>query len=356
MVDRRREAKMIRAIRASRLLHCAFLVQGTLVAGSSAEEREFTIDTRKKEASLVSLWSGKGAFHDGDSFGAGWHTVASSTLPANADYVFCAAELIAGGMKRIYEFARVFRNGEIGPLHSPEFTMLEWYRATEDWNKVIEDTLQLCVIAAQAIGVDCFSWKGKSIAINTPPERVTLAQAFMKYAGIDLLATLDNEGNAVRAKLAAAALKANINVADDDNWSDIFTKILVAKIEPNLGLDAPTILCEYPLPEAALAQKCAHDPRVVERFELYICGVEIANGFGELTDATEQRARFEAAMREMKRIYGYKYPLDEELLSALAQMPATSGVALGFDRLVMLISGARSINDVLWTPFPVEQI
>ncbi|KAF0114887.1 MAG: lysyl-tRNA synthetase class II [Hyphomonadaceae bacterium] len=269
---------------------------------------------------------------------------------------FSHKKLIAGGMERIYEFARVFRNGEIGPLHSPEFTMLEWYRAGEDWNKIIEDTLEICVAAGRAVGVDYFSWKGKSVSINTAPISITLAQAFRKYANIDLLSTLDSGGNGQRAKLADAAIRANINFAVDDNWSDIFTKILVAKIEPNLGFDAPTILCEYPLPEAALARKCSHDPRVVERFELYICGVEIANGFGELTDAIEQRARFEAAMHEMKRIYGYNYPLDEELLSALAQMPGTSGVALGFDRLVMLISGARSINDVLWTPFPVEQI
>lgn len=268
---------------------------------------------------------------------------------------FSHKKLIAGGMARIYEFARVFRNGENGPLHAPEFTMLEWYRAYEDWNQIIADTLDLCAAAARAVGADYFTWKDKSVAINVPPKRLTLQRAFQKYAGIDMLATLDSQGNGLRDELANAAHGAGVNVANDDNWSDIFTKILVAKIEPNLGLDAPTILCEYPLPEAALARKCAHDPRVVERFELYICGVEIANGFGELTDPSEQRARFVASMEEMQRLYGYNYPIDEELLCALRQMPPTSGVALGFDRLVMLISGARSINDVLWTPFPLEQ-
>ena len=141
----------------------------------------------------------------------------------------------------------------------------------------------------------------------------------------------------------------------NDNWADIFSKILVARVEPNLGIERPTILCEYPRCEAALARATPHDPRVAERFELYVCGVELANGFGELTDPIEQRARFEAEMTEKQRIYGERYPIDEDFLAALSHMPPASGVALGFDRLVMLATGARRDRRcVLWTLAPVR--
>jgi lysyl-tRNA synthetase class 2 len=141
-------------------------------------------------------------------------------------------------------------------------------------------------------------------------------------------------------------------VADDDSWSDIFSRILVEEVEPNLGTSGPTILYEYPAVEAALARTCAHDARVSERFELYACGVELANGFGELTDPAEQRRRFEAEMDVKQRIYGERYPIDEELLEALAMMPPASGVALGLDRLIMLATGATRIDQVRWTPVP----
>jgi lysyl-tRNA synthetase class 2 len=143
-----------------------------------------------------------------------------------------------------------------------------------------------------------------------------------------------------------------VRVAGDDSWSDIFSRILAEEIEPNLGTTRPTILYEYPTVEAALARACAHDARVAERFELYACGVELANGFGELTDPAEQRRRFEAEMDVKERIYGERYPIDEELLEALAMMPPASGVALGLDRLIMLATGATRIDQVLWTPVP----
>jgi lysyl-tRNA synthetase class 2 len=125
---------------------------------------------------------------------------------------------------------------------------------------------------------------------------------------------------------------------------------LVTHIEPDLGIGAPTLLTEYPISEAALARPCPHDPTVAERFELYACGIELANGFGELTDPIEQRARLVAAMDEKQKRYGTRWPIDEDFLTALALMPPASGVALGLDRLVMLAAGARSIQDVLWTP------
>jgi lysyl-tRNA synthetase class 2 len=130
---------------------------------------------------------------------------------------------------------------------------------------------------------------------------------------------------------------------------DAFSAAIV-QIEPHLGAPALTLLYEYPINEAALARRCAHDPRVAERFEVYACGVELANGFGELTDPAEQRARLIAAMDEKEKRYGVRWPIDEDFLAALAHMPPASGVALGFDRLVMLATGARHIRDVLWTP------
>ena len=141
-------------------------------------------------------------------------------------------------------------------------------------------------------------------------------------------------------------------MSEDDTWADIFSKVLVERIEPHLGFGRATILCEYPVSEAALARPKAADPRVAERFELYACGVELANAFGELTDPAEQRRRFTAEMAEKQRVYGEAYPIDEELLAALALMPPTAGIALGFERLVMLATGARHIEEVVWTPVP----
>jgi len=150
--------------------------------------------------------------------------------------------------------------------------------------------------------------------------------------------------------LAAQARTRGIRVATDDTWADVFSRIMVEKVEPNLGQGRATILCEYPVSEAALARPKPGDPRVAERFELYACGVELANCFGELTDPVEQRARFEIEMAEKARLYGERYPIDEELLAALAIMPPASGGAMGFDRLVMLAAGAQRIEQVLWTP------
>jgi lysyl-tRNA synthetase class 2 len=184
---------------------------------------------------------------------------------------------------------------------------------------------------------------------------LTVVEAFRRFAGIDLLASLSDDGDGDRDALAEAARGAGVDVAIDDTWSDLFSKLLVAHIEHRLGLERATILYEYPRCEAALARATPHDARFAERFELYACGVELANGFGELTDPGEQRLRFETEMEEKQRIYGERYPLDEEFLAALSSMPDASGVALGFDRLVMLTLGAPRIDDVIWTPLAEPQ-
>jgi lysyl-tRNA synthetase class 2 len=263
---------------------------------------------------------------------------------------FAAKKLLAAGETRIFDFARVFRNRERGAFHAPEFTMLEWYRANEPYDAVIADCLSVLRKAASVTAAKSFSSRGRSCDPRAEPERLTVAEAFEKFAGIDLLSTLSPAGEGNRARLAAAARDSGLEPAENDNWADIFSKVLVARVENNLGIGRPTILYEYPRCEAALARAAARDPRVAERFELYVCGIELANGFGELTDADEQRNRFESEMAEKHRVYGERYPLDEEFLAALKHMPEASGVALGFDRLVMLATGARNIDDVIWTP------
>jgi len=261
---------------------------------------------------------------------------------------FACKKLLAAGAMRLFTFARVFRNRERGPLHHPEFTMLEWYRAGEPYRNVIEDSLAFLRLAAEAAGTAMLHWREATCDPFAEAEWLTLAEAFARFAGIDLLATTPG-GVPERKALAKAASGAGIRVAEDDVWADVFSRVLVEKIEPHLGMGRPTVLYEYPVCEAALARP-ANDPRVAERFELYACGVELANGFGELTDAAEQRMRFIAEMDEKHRVYGERYPLDEDFLAALDHMPEASGVALGFDRLVMLATGARRIEDVVWLP------
>lgn len=264
---------------------------------------------------------------------------------------FAAKKLLTAGETAIFDFARVFRNRERGPLHHPEFTMLEWYRAGAAYETLMDDCAAILALAAQTAGARILAFRGRTSNPFAEPERITLAEAFERFAGIDLLSTLE-VGGVDRGALAAAAAGAGVRVAGDDTWSDIFSKVLVERIEPRLGDGRPTILCEYPAHEAALARPSPSDPRVAERFELYACGVELANAFGELTDPVEQRRRFEAEMAEKQRVYGERYPIDEDFLAALARMPAASGAALGFDRLVMLVTGAQRIEQVLWTPAP----
>jgi elongation factor P--(R)-beta-lysine ligase len=264
---------------------------------------------------------------------------------------FACKKLLAAGEERIFTFAPVFRNRERGPLHHPAFTMLEWYRAREPYERLMDDCAALLGLAAQAAATPQLVHAGRTADPYAAPERLTVAQAFARCAGIDLLATLDGPaGN--RDALAAAASAAGIRTAPDDTWADVFSRVLVASVEPAIGNGRATLLTEYPAGLAALARPRPGDPRVAERFELYACGLELANAFGELTDPALQRQRLEAEMAEKERRYGERYPLDEDFLAALAHMPPACGAALGFDRLVMLATGARHIEQVIWTPLP----
>lgn len=265
---------------------------------------------------------------------------------------FAMKKLLAAGEERIFSFAHVWRNRERGPKHSPEFTMLEWYRVGEGYDQLMQDCSTLLQIAAEAAGAKEFRFRDITCDPFAAPERLPLVDAVARYADIDLMATIHADGSTERDALARQLEDQGLRVADDDTWSDLLSRVLVAKVEPHLGHGRPTILDRYPLAEAALARPAPDDGRLAERFELYACGVELANGFGELTNPAEQRRRFTAEMAEKQRLYGESYPLDEDFLAALAQMPAASGIAMGFDRMVMLATGAPRIDDVIWVPVP----
>lgn len=262
---------------------------------------------------------------------------------------FACKKLLAAGEHKIFTFAPCFRNGERGALHAPEFTMLEWYRAGAPYETLWSDCDALLKIAARETGRADWSWRGRTCDVSQPCDWTTLDQAFAQIAHIPLHETYDDTA-ADRTALAHHCLAQGLRFAADESWSDLFSRVLVERIDERLGNFRPEILCEYPVHEAALARPKTEAPRVAERFELFVAGVELANGFGELTDPVVQRARLEQQMALKQRIYGERYPIDEDFLAALAEMPPAAGCALGFDRLVMLATGAASVEDVQWTP------
>lgn len=264
---------------------------------------------------------------------------------------FAMKKLLVAGLPRIFQFAHVFRNGERSRTHSPEFIMLEWYRAGATYDALMTDCEALLRLACERAGAPALR-RGDRVASTTEPfERLTVADAFTRYAGIDVLATAPDPLSPSVALLAAAARARGIAPHPGDTWEDLFFRIMLDRIEPHLGMGRPTFLIDYPISMAALARPKPTDPRVAERFELYACGVELANAFSELTDPALQRRRFEADMDLREQIYGDRLPIDEDFLAALGHgMPDSAGIALGVDRLVMLATGADSIADITWVP------
>ncbi len=264
---------------------------------------------------------------------------------------FAMKKLLVAGVPRIYQIAHVFRNEGKSTQHHPEFLMLEWYRAHTHLDAIITDCVQLIRDTAKAAGKTIFSANNMQCDPFKEWETLSVPDAFHRYANVDLLATMDDPHAPDTSKLAIEAHRIGVHVSEGDIWDDLFFRIMGERIEPYLGKDQPTFLCDYPVSQAALARPKPENPKLAERFELYLCGIELANAFGELTDATEQERRFQADMDLKEKFYGERYPVDSDFIAALRHgMPESAGIALGVDRLVMLCAGADKIADVLWLP------
>ncbi len=262
---------------------------------------------------------------------------------------FDMKKLMVAGVERLYQICPVFRNAEGSRLHSPEFTMLEWYRAQADYGAIMEDCIALLRQIAKEAGFSHYSHGGLACDPFAEWQVISVADAFAHYAGIHLGDVLEDT-----AGFAEVVRTAGIRVAEGDRWDDLFFAVMAEKIEPNLGAEVPAILYDYPASLASLSRRKPSDPRYAERFELYVCGVELANAFSELTNAAEQRQRFTDEMALKRKLYNESYPADEEFLRALEYgLPESAGIALGVDRLVMLATGAEDISQVLWAPVQV---
>lgn len=258
--------------------------------------------------------------------------------------------LVASGLPRIVQFCRCFRAEEAGPFHQPEFTMIEWYRANGTMDELMHDCEAMVEAAARVAG----TWPCADVPANRRGEhssdamplgggfqRNTVRELFRLHAGIEL------RGDESEVEMRDLAARAGCQVGTDAAWDDCFYQVFLDRIEPHVGASRPMFVSDWPLPLAALARRKPDDPMSAERFELYAAGIELANAFGELTDSAEQRKRFEEESATRAARGKVVYPLDEKLLSGLDHMPPTCGIALGFDRLVMLVTGAATIQDVI---------
>jgi lysyl-tRNA synthetase class 2 len=233
--------------------------------------------------------------------------------------------LLAAGIPKIFQICKCFRKGERGDRHLPEFTMLEWYAAGSDYRDLMADCEALLRHLAAATGKGGeVEWQGQRIDLAREWERVTVAEAFRRYAPCTV---------------------------DEALRQDRFDQVLVEYVEPHLGVAAPTFLCDYPAELGALARLSPTEPAVVERFELYLAGLELANGFSELVDPAEQRFRFLAEQESIRLQGRAPGPLPERFLADLETMPPAAGIALGVDRLIMIFAGADNIDQVVaFTP------
>ncbi len=263
--------------------------------------------------------------------------VPAGELYLNTSPEFAMKKLLAGGSGPVFQLARVWRDEPWSGTHAPEFTMLEWYSDRDDMATLMDETEAL-LRATLPPAVTC---RDTTTSLELF-ERITVGQAFFRYTGADVLATA---GDAAALAAAAGAV-----LREGEDWEDLFFRLLLERIEPHLGRAHPTFLTHWPAAQAALARRDPTDARVAERFELYCCGMELANAFVELTDADEQRARFVADRARRHSLHGPDWPMDEDFLKAVARLPPCSGAAMGFDRLAMLATGAPRIRDVLWLP------
>jgi lysyl-tRNA synthetase class 2 len=264
---------------------------------------------------------------------------------------YACKKLLAGGLERIFEITRCYRNCEPWDGgHNPEFTMIEWYRAGEDYTALMNDAEELVEKLARKIsGSTVLTYQGKEIDVAVPWERMTVAAAFKKYCDVDLDAVIEDDDK-FRQVLSAKG----IDVPDSESFEDMFFRLFLRDIEPNLGLERPVFLYDYPRQMASLARIKDDSPLYAERFEAYLAGVELCNAFSELTDAEEQGKRLDSEAQERADLGKYTYPVDRSFIEAVGMMPDSAGIALGVDRLVMLLTDAPDIGEVLF--FPAKDI
>ncbi|MDP1722319.1 MAG: EF-P lysine aminoacylase EpmA [Candidatus Gottesmanbacteria bacterium] len=257
-------------------------------------------------------------------------------------------KLMVAGIGNCYAITKSFRNMETqGNLHNPEFTILEFYRVGADYMRIMEDTEQLIVSIARFVnrGSLIVSYQGKPIDLTPPWERLSVAQAFKKYAHVHFDEFLDEK------KARAIAQKKGYTIEASTTWEQLYNQILLNEIEPRLGRGKPTILYDFPSSMAALSKKKTSDPRLAERFEFYIAGLELGDCYSELTDAKEQEERFKKELHEIQRLGKTSYDYDHDFINALkVGLPKCSGIAIGVDRLIMLFADARDIADTLFFP------
>jgi elongation factor P--(R)-beta-lysine ligase len=261
---------------------------------------------------------------------------------------FDMKKLLVAGLQNIFQICKVFRNCEGSTRHVAEFTMLEWYRSDRGYEDIMQDCEDLLRFCAKSLKLDFFQYQGCKSDPFASWQKISVLEAYERYAHIDLGLALDHPD-----QFYVLAKKAGFSVRESQNWDEIFHHIMAEAIEPQLGAPVPTILYDYPAHMAALSNIHDTDSRLAKRFELYVCGLELANAFDELTDAQLQRQRFKEDMAEKERLYGFSYPLDEDFLKALQfGLKPSGGIALGVDRLMMLVANAHKIEDVLWCPHP----
>lgn len=268
------------------------------------------------------------------------------TLYLHTSPEYAMKRLLAEGFERVFQLCKVFRNGEIAQIHNPEFTMLEYYRAHADYTAIMDDLEEVVVRGARAFGrEEALVVAGKRVSLARPFERLTVRDALLSRTGLDLAKLTTGEA------LREGARERGLHVpGEGGSFDDVFFQIFLTAVEPTLGFERPTFLVDYPVSMASLARIKPSDPSVAERVEMYLGGVELANGFSELTDAAEQRQRL-VEEQELRRANGMPiYPLDERFLEAVGRMPPSAGIAVGVDRLLMLLLGAERIDQVLLFP------